>query len=78
MPDDALHAIGPWCRGAQIEAEDLLDLLLGVRVQQMIGDRADHLVALVAPGRRGGRIKEADQAIEREDYSQHEKSRSVL
>ena len=48
MPDDALHAIGPWSRGAQIEAEDLLDLLFGIRVQQMIGDRADHLVALVA------------------------------
>jgi hypothetical protein len=83
MPEDALHAIGPWSRGAQIEAEDLLDLLFGIRVQQMIGDRADHLVALVAPGRRGGGIKEAEQAIEREDYSQetysqHEKSRSVV
>ena len=59
MANDALDAIGPRRRLLQIQftqparvvlGEDLPDLLLRVRLQQFVGDRADNLVALITPG----------------------------
>ena len=82
MANHALDAIGPRRRLLQVQftqparvvlGEDLPDLLLRVVLQQFVGDRAHDLVALIAPGRRGDRIKQAKQAIERKDHSQHAK-----
>ena len=81
MSDDALHAIGPWTYGAQFgfrNVQDARDLLLRGRVQQLVGDGANYLVALVSPGLRGGRIEQAEKTIESEYQPQHESSRSMV
>lgn len=78
VPDDALYAVCPRACGAQIEAQNLLHLLFRIRFQQLVGDGADHLMALIAPSRRGGRIEQADQTTQYEDHSQHESSRSIM
>jgi hypothetical protein len=71
VTDDALHAIGPGTCGSQIEAKDLPNLLFGARFQQLVGDRADHLVTLVTPGRHGGRAKDTERTGEREHRFRH-------
>jgi hypothetical protein len=45
--------------------EDGLDLLGGVRVlEQLVGDRADHPMTLIAPGQKLGRIQRDRQQDE--------------
>jgi hypothetical protein len=47
---NALHAIEPRRRGAQIDAQDCRDLRFGIRGQHGISDGAYDLMALGVPG----------------------------
>jgi len=77
VPCHALHTIRPRSGGAQIEAENLPHLLFRVRLQQLVGDRADDPVTLIAPRRCRGRIQQTDHTAEHEDNFRHQPSRSI-
>src|ERR1700743_3493472 len=51
--------------------ENLPDLGLRVRCQQLIGDRADHAMTLIVPGRRDGRGEQQQQRHEHEPWPHH-------
>jgi len=76
---DAFYTIRPGPGQAQVQfsvgialGEDFLDLHFGIGVgQELVGDRADHAMALITPGRRGIRREKENQAANGKQQSQH-------